>query len=114
MADAACMAARFGVQRRFMPSSHADTERCAAIRAGCLLKSEERRRARRARREEKRAEKRRERLASCTMENVADLNSLYRAAVKAKNGIAWKSSVQRYEKDVLRNIVKARDRKSVV
>ena len=42
------------------------------------------------------------------MENVADLNSLYRAAVKAKNGIAWKSSVQRYEKDVLRNIVKAR------
>ena len=72
------------------------------------MKSEERWGARRARREEKRAEKRRERLASCTMENVADLNSLYRAAVKAKNGIAWKSSVQRYEKDVLRNIVKAR------
>lgn len=42
------------------------------------------------------------------MENVADLNSLYRAAVKAKNVIAWKSSVHRYEKDVLRNIVKAR------
>lgn len=42
------------------------------------------------------------------MENVADLNNLYRAAVKSKNGIAWKSSVQRYQKDVLRNIVKAR------
>ena len=73
------------------------------------MNSDERRAARRARREEKRAEKRRERIEGCTLERVADLNSLYDAASKAKRGVAWKASVQRYQMRVLRNIAKAHD-----
>ena len=71
------------------------------------MNSDERRAARRKRREEKRAEKRRERIEGCTLERVADLNSLYDAASKAKRGVAWKASVQRYQMRVLRNIAKA-------
>ena len=73
------------------------------------MNSDERRAARRKRREEKRAEKRRERIEGCTLERVADLNSLYDAACKAKRGVAWKASVQRYQMRVLRNIAKAHD-----
>lgn len=73
------------------------------------MNSDERRAARRKRREEKRAEKRRERIEGCTLERVADLNSLYDAASKAKRGVAWKASVQRYQMGVLRNIAKAHD-----
>nr|UVX44803.1 MAG: MatK/TrnK amino terminal region [Bacteriophage sp.] len=73
------------------------------------MNSDERRAARRKRREEKRAEKRRERIEGCTLERVADLNSLYDAASKAKRGVAWKASVQRYQMRVLRNIAKAHD-----
>lgn len=51
------------------------------------MNSDERRAARRKRREEKRAEKRRERIEGCTLERVADLNSLYDAACKAKRGV---------------------------
>lgn len=73
------------------------------------MNSDERKAARRKRREEKRAEKRRERIEGCTIERVADLNSLYDAALKAKRGVAWKASVQRYQMRVLRNISKAHD-----
>lgn len=73
------------------------------------MNSDERRAARRKRREEKRAEKRRERIEGCTLERVADLNSLYDAALKAKRGVTWKASVQRYQMRVLRNISKAHD-----
>lgn len=72
------------------------------------MKSEDRRRLRRQRREEKRAMNKERRLRECTLENVADLDNLYDAAMKAKNGVFWKSSVQRYHKDLLLNIVKAR------
>lgn len=72
------------------------------------MKSEDRRRLRRQRREEKRAINRERRLRACTLDNVADLDNLYDAAMKAKNGVLWKASVQRYHKDLLLNIVKAR------
>lgn len=42
------------------------------------------------------------------MEDIADLNVLYKAARRAARGVQWKASTQRYVKDVLRNIVKAR------
>lgn len=72
------------------------------------MNSEERRAARRRRREEERTRKRAERIEGCTLERVADLNELYDAAVKARSGVAWKASVQRYQLRLLRNIVKAR------
>lgn len=72
------------------------------------MNSEERREARRLRRQQARAENKAKRLEGCTLESVADLNSLYRAAKEASRGVSWKASVQRYQKDVLRNIVKTR------
>ena len=73
-----------------------------------ILKSEDRRRARRERREAKRKVNREKRLEHCTLENVADVDNLYKAAMKAKNGVSWKSSVQSYHKDLLSNINRAR------
>ena len=75
---------------------------------GALLNSGERRAARRKRRDEKRACRRAERLESCTMERVADLNALHVAAKQAARGVSWKSSIQRYMKNELRNIVRTR------
>lgn len=72
------------------------------------VNSDERREARRARRQGKRAGNKAKRLEGCTLENVADLNSLYKAAKGASRGVSWKASVQRYNKDVLRNIVRTR------
>lgn len=39
---------------------------------------------------------------------MADLNALYRAAMQAGRGVSWKASIQRYQKDVLKNIVRTR------
>lgn len=75
---------------------------------GAPVNSEERKAARRARREAERARKRERRLRDCTLENVADLENLYDAAMKAKKGIAWKASTQRYHKDLMLNLSKAR------
>ena len=72
------------------------------------MNSEERRAARRARREAERERRRAERVQPLDMERVADLNNLYRAAREAARGVNWKASTQRYQKDVLRNVVKAR------
>lgn len=72
------------------------------------MNSDERREARRQRRESARQEKRAERLDRCTIEEVADLGNLYSAAKKSSRGVSWKSSVQRYQIDVLRNCAKAR------
>ena len=96
------------VQRRFMPCAHAVSECPIRSVRGAFMNSDERRAARRRRREAERARKREERLKDCTMESVADLDNLYRAAKQAGNGVSWKASVQRYRKDTLRNIVKAR------
>lgn len=72
------------------------------------MNSEERRAARRKRREEERAAKKAERNKDCTIENVASLENLYRAAKESSRGVKWKGSVQRYLIRILRNIVKAR------
>lgn len=72
------------------------------------MNSDERREARRLRRQQKRAEAKAKRLQDCDMEHVADLNALYKAAKHAARGVSWKASVQRYQKDVLRNIVRTR------
>lgn len=72
------------------------------------MNSEQRRAARRKRREEKRARAKAERVKACTLETVADLNSLCRASKQAARGVMWKASTQRYMKDCLRNAVKSR------
>ena len=72
------------------------------------MNSEERRAARRKRREERRAKAKAERVKPCTLEAVADLNSLCKASKQAAGGVMWKSSTQRYMKDYLRNAVKSR------
>lgn len=73
------------------------------------MNSEERRAARRKRREERRARAKAERVKPCTLEAVADLNSLCKASKQAAGGVMWKSSTQRYMKDYLRNAVKSRN-----
>lgn len=72
------------------------------------MNSEERRAARRERREATRAAKKAERQQDCTFETIADLNNLHKATRAASKGVGWKASTQRYKKDELRNIVKAR------
>lgn len=47
-------------------------------------------------------------MKACTLESVADLNSLCEASKQAARGVMWKSSTQRYMKDYLRNAVKSR------
>lgn len=72
------------------------------------MNSEQRRAARRKRREEKRAQAKAERVKACTLETVADLNSLCKASKQAARGVMWKASTQRYMKDYLRNAVLSR------
>lgn len=47
-------------------------------------------------------------MAGCDLESVADLDNLYKAAMTAKNGVSWKASVQRYHKELLLNLGRAR------
>ena len=53
------------------------------------MNSEERRAARRKRREERRAKAKAERVKPCTLEAVADLNSLCEASKQAAGGVMW-------------------------
>ena len=68
------------------------------------MNSEERRTARRRRREEKRTANKAKRVAGCTLENVASLNSLYIAAKQSSRGVRWKASVQGYLINILRTV----------
>lgn len=88
------------------PSSGWQNAPLGAVR-GALMNSEERRAARRKREEERRAKRKAERVKDCTLENVADLNSLYVAARQCGRGVKWKASVQSYLIRILRNITKA-------
>ena len=72
------------------------------------MNAKERRAARRRRREEERERKRAERLKGVDMDAVADLDALYRAANEAARGVSWKASVQRYQRNMLINIARAR------
>ena len=76
---------------------------------GVPVKSEERRAARRARRDAKRAANREKRLERCTIEQVADVDNLYRCAQACAHGVGWKSAVQRYLARCLSNVCKARE-----
>lgn len=76
---------------------------------GALMNSDERKAARRKRREQARQAKKKERLKDCTLENVADIDNLYIAALQSKRGVSWKASVQRYHMNILKNIVKSHD-----
>ena len=73
------------------------------------MNSKERKAARRKRRDEERAKKKAKRNEGCTLEDVADLNALYKAQRRAARGVAWKASTQRYQLDWLLNISKAHD-----
>lgn len=73
---------------------------------GVPMKSEERRAARRARRDAKRAANRAKRIESCTLEEVADIDNLYKCARDCAHGVAWKSAVQRYLANILPNVLK--------
>lgn len=72
------------------------------------MNSDERRAARRERRELKRAENRAKRIEGLDLERVASMGALYDAAMKAKRGVSWKGSVQRYCLHALANVYKAR------
>lgn len=72
------------------------------------MNSDERRAVRRARREENRRRKTVDRSRDLTIENVADMNSLYRAQREAARGVGWKSSTQRYQINWLLNINRMR------
>ena len=73
------------------------------------MTSEERKEARYKRRKEKREDKRGAALAEYgSLEAVTEISSLVKAYRKARCGVGWKESVQRYGMNMLRNAVKAR------
>ncbi len=72
------------------------------------MNSEERKAARRERRKQERERKKAKRNEGCTLEDIADMNALYKAQREAGRGVTWKSSTQRYQLDWLLNINKAR------
>lgn len=72
------------------------------------MTSEERREARYRRRVARRELRRAERDRDLTLETVADMNNLYKAAWQAARGVRWKASVQCYLKDVLINVYRSR------
>lgn len=71
------------------------------------MTSEERREGRYQRRKAKRIEKHAAALAQYNFEVVADPNYLYKAMLKARKGVYWKTSVQRYNMQFLRKILQA-------
>ena len=73
------------------------------------MNSEERRTGRYHRRKAKREEKRLSTLDKYNFEAVADLDNLYNAMKKARKGVMWKASVQRYDMNYLRRILQARN-----
>lgn len=73
------------------------------------MKSEERRAARRARRDAKRAANKAKRIEQCTLEQIADVDHLYKCAHACSGGVGWKASVQRYMARCLTNVRRARD-----
>ena len=72
------------------------------------MNSTERHAARRARRDAKRERNKMRRCENLTLEAVADLDNLYRAAREAIRGVDWKYSVQYYERNLFSNIYYAR------
>lgn len=72
------------------------------------MTSSERREARYQRRKLKRCEKRRDSIERYdNLEAVADINSLIHASQKARSGVMWKASVQRYLMNLLKNVTES-------
>ena len=63
------------------------------------MDSRQRHEARRKRRDAKRAANRAGRIKDCTIENVAGMDNLDKAARKAASGVRWKATTQRYMAD---------------
>lgn len=72
------------------------------------MNSKERKAVRFIRRKQERDRKKAYRNKDCTLEDIADMNALYKAQRKAGRGVRWKASTQRYQLDWLLNINKAR------
>jgi len=70
------------------------------------MNSSERREGRYRRRKAEREAKRLERVRLYGFERVAHSDSLYKAMKEARRGVFWKASVQRYNMNFLRNILK--------
>lgn len=70
---------------------------------------ERRREARYQRRKAARERKKRERYARCDrLENIARYSSLYKANTRSMRNVSWKTSVQRYQMNLLRNLEETR------
>ncbi|MBR3296541.1 MAG: hypothetical protein IKI65_01730, partial [Firmicutes bacterium] len=75
------------------------------------MTSEERHKARYERRKAARAAKRQKAIAEYdNFDRLSSLNAIFRAAVLSRKSIRWKSSVQRYFMDYLRNITILHDK----
>lgn len=72
-----------------------------------FMTSFERKEARYQRRKAKREKRRLKMLETFNFDRVCSPDSLYRAAKKARRGVLWKASVQRYNMNLLRNTLKA-------
>lgn len=71
------------------------------------MNSQERREARYQRRKTKREERRLAMVERYNFERVANPDRLYKAMKEARRGVYWKASVQRYNMNYLRNILRA-------
>lgn len=103
------MAQQSAARLRFMACRQAAGEPQCELRGALSMTSEERREARRKRRQEKRARAKAERTRSCTLANVASMDSLVSASRRAARGVMWKHSVQRYMAYYLLNAARTRD-----
>ncbi len=71
------------------------------------MNSQERREARYQRRKAKREARRHKIMEQYNFKRVINPDSLYRAMKEARRGVYWKASVQRYNMNYLRNLLKA-------
>lgn len=87
---------------RFMPRAEPQAGRAP-------MKSHERKAARRKREDGRRAANLATRNKDLTLENVASMESLYRAHKQAKRNIGWKAATQNYDTHWLTNIYRQHD-----
>ena len=73
--------------------------------------SDKRHEARYQRRKAKREAKRKEKIGNCdNFDNVANADNLVSAFKQAKKGVSWKESIQRYEANLLTNILETKQK----
>ena len=86
-----------------------DTLQYQAVRGVQLMTSKERREGRYKRRKAKREQKRLMLLDTYNFDRVVDPDNLYKAMKDSRSGVYWKASVQRYNMNYLKNILKVRN-----